>query len=794
MTDLFLKIVNMSIAASWLVPAVLILRFVFKKAPRWVSVLLWGIVALRLVMPFSIESVLSLIPSAQTVSPNVMTDAAPHINTGIPAINSAVNPVIGSAFAPSPQASANPLQILVPIFAIIWLAGTAALLLYSLLSWLRLKRRVREAVKLEGNVFCCEGIASPFILGLIRPRIYVPFAMQGAELEHVLCHEMAHLKRKDHLIKPFGFLLLAVYWFNPLMWLSYILLCRDIELACDEKVINKMGSDERADYSQTLLSLSINRRTIAACPLAFGEVGVKNRVRNVLNYKRPAFWVMILALLACAAAAVCFLTDPKTEVPPVFGAVYKPDDIIYESGSAAIEDISYIILDEGNAFSIDGVPMGSMHELELTKDNFYNYFRPNKAPKALKRGVLGSWRCITADSGDMYYLILTKDALYLAAGWFDEEGLQDPYSDDSSFHWVIKLEETEYEAAKPTIPEIFMSSMNDPSLNVTDFVLATDSAHSLQAVVQYEDGESHAWRLGFIKDGVSFPVALELKEHQIIAGSLTYLGGGTVSVMIKDTENNARYEYTMSFSSDDDGINFVSGVNEIVPPQSDVLTDIAEPSLNLATLKDLVSRRGIYLTWEDFAPYYGEDVGSGLYIMRYVLAEDDYTLWIGGSPSFEPFYMHLALTKSGREYFMDVRLGDIDAFLQGEIVYNWDTLFELYYGEDGVPVPVKNLLAMNRDAALRYCFERFDEGVLEGLTLEGKSIYNAMYDFFCSSKAIGDCLENAVETHQQDWLDWSGHVKNLYERNGLSDVVFNEDSYCSRIYAEMLDEKSQKDN
>ena len=782
MTGLFLKILNMSLSSCWLILAALVLRFVFKKAPRWVSVLLWGIVALRLICPFSIESALSLVPSAKPVT----AGDAPTVHTGIAAIDSAIKPAVESVLAPTPQNSADPIDILLPVLSSVWLAGAAALILYTVFSFIRLRYRLREAVRLEGNVFECDRVSSPFILGVFSPRIYVPFSMDEKELECVLRHERAHLGRKDHLIKPFGFLLLAIYWFNPLMWLAYILLCRDIELACDEKVIKEMGSDERADYSRTLLALSINRRAIAACPLAFGEVGIKARIKGVLNYKKPAFWVIVLALLACAAAAVCFLTDPKTDVPSAFGAVYKPGDIIYESGSAAIEDISFIILDEGtNALTIDGIPMGSLHELELTKANFDNYFRPNKAPKALKRGAVGAWRCITDGSGDMYYLIQTKDKLYFAAGWFDEEGLSDPYSDDSSFRWVMELEETEYEAAKPTIPEIFMASMKDPSLDVTDFVLATDEAHGLEAVVQYDDGNSHAWQLGFIKDGVSFPVALELDENQIIAGSLTYAGGGTVSVMVKNTENGARHEYSMSFSSDEDGINFVSGVKETVPPQ-DSVTDIAEPVLNLATLKDLVSRLGVYLTWEDFAPYYGEDVGSGLYIMRYVLKEDEYTLWIGGAPSLTPMYMTLAYTEDGTEGSIDVRIGDIDAFLQGSIVYNWDKLFEIYLSEDASIA--ETILTMNRDAALIYCFQRFDEGVLEGLTLEGKGVYNAMYSFFSRSKTIGDTLENIVLSPQQDWLDWSDHVKTLYERNGLSDVVFNEDSYCSTIYARMIDE------
>ena len=311
MNDLFLKIINMSISASWLVLAVLLLRFVLKKAPKWVNVLLWGIVAVRLAFPFSIESALSLIPSAETVPMDIEMAVQPTINSGVPVINSMVNPML-SSFAP-PQdvlTSANPLQIWIPIFSILWIAGIAALLLYTVVSYWRLRRKVSEAVILRDNIFQSENVASPFVLGVFRPKIYLPYNMDGQDLNHVVAHEQAHIRRRDHWWKPLGFLLLTIHWFNPLMWLAYVLLCRDIELACDEKVIKVLGNEQRADYTQALVACSVNRRVIAACPLAFGEVGVKERVKSVMNYKKPAFWVVVLAVIACVVVAVCFLTNP----------------------------------------------------------------------------------------------------------------------------------------------------------------------------------------------------------------------------------------------------------------------------------------------------------------------------------------------------------------------------------------------------------------------------------------------------------------------------------------------------
>ena len=313
MNELFLKIINMSISASWLVLAVLILRFVLKKAPKWINVLLWGIVAIRLICPFSFESPLSLIPSAETIPLNIGMDSTPTINSGISAINNAVNPIISQFNTPMAGASINPLQITIGIYEYIWIFGMIALALYTAISYWRLHRKVDTAVRYKDNIFQSENVSSPFVFGIIKPRIYLPFKMNGQDLEHVVAHEHAHIRRKDHWWKPFGFLLLTIHWFNPLMWMAYVLLCRDIELACDEKVIKELGNEQRGDYTQALVACSVNRRMIVACPLAFGEVSVKERVKSVMNYKKPAFWVIIISVIVCVGVAVCFLTNPKQD-------------------------------------------------------------------------------------------------------------------------------------------------------------------------------------------------------------------------------------------------------------------------------------------------------------------------------------------------------------------------------------------------------------------------------------------------------------------------------------------------
>ena len=314
MAAVFLKLLNLSISASWLVLAVLALRLVSKRSPKWMNVLLWGIVALRLMLPFSIESALSLIPSAETVSPAVVQfDPAPTITSGVSVIDNAVNPALSEHFAAAPTASVNPLYVWTEIAGWVWLIGLGAMLLYAFVSYLRLRRRVSVSLPIQDNIYLCDAISSPFILGVVKPRIYLPSGLDEVQRQNVLSHEQAHLARRDHWWKPLGFALLAVYWFNPVLWLAYALLCRDIELACDERVIRTMDESAVKTYSTVLLACSMPRKAVITCPLAFGEVGVKERVKNALHYKKPAFWVVAASVAVCVIVAVCFLTNPPTD-------------------------------------------------------------------------------------------------------------------------------------------------------------------------------------------------------------------------------------------------------------------------------------------------------------------------------------------------------------------------------------------------------------------------------------------------------------------------------------------------
>lgn len=310
MTKIFLHIVNMSISAGYVVLAVLLLRLLFKRAPKWITAPLWGIVALRLICPFSFESPVSLIPSNEIISTNIMMEERPEIDTGISIIDDTINPVISENFAPVLGDSVNPMQVWITVFTWVWLIGIVFLTVYIVVSYVKIKRRICTAVLFKDNIYQSENVVSPFVFGFIKPRIYLPFNVDENQMFYIVAHEQQHIHRKDYIWKVDAFVLLSVYWFNPLIWVSYILFSRDIEFACDEKVIKTLDSNARANYSEALLAFSVCRITIKACPIAFGEVSVKKRIKTILHYKKPAFWIIMSAATVCVIVAICFLTNP----------------------------------------------------------------------------------------------------------------------------------------------------------------------------------------------------------------------------------------------------------------------------------------------------------------------------------------------------------------------------------------------------------------------------------------------------------------------------------------------------
>ena len=375
MAEVFLNIVNMSISASWIVLAIILLRIVLKKAPKWINCVLWGIAGLRLVLPFSLESIFSLVPSAETIS-QPTGSPRPYLQSGINVMDNQVNDYLQEYYYEGVTRPTGNFVNITTILAIIWVIGIVALLIHILVSYLRLNNKIKTAVLLRDNIYQSEAVVSPFVLGIIKPKIYLPFNMNSQDMDHVIAHEQAHLRRKDHLWKPLGFLILTLHWFNPLVWVGYILLCRDIELACDEKVVKEFNNEQRADYSQALLTCSANRRMIAACPVAFGELGVKDRVKAILNYKKPKFWIVVFAIVLSVGMAVCFLTSPAKEenVEPGY---YKTEKWLYsESKANHHTEKSYIITDDNELIVSEknnNISLGTMKEVTIKAEELKNY-------------------------------------------------------------------------------------------------------------------------------------------------------------------------------------------------------------------------------------------------------------------------------------------------------------------------------------------------------------------------------------------------------------------------------------
>ncbi len=382
MEAVFLKLLNMSINASWFVLAVIVLRLLLKKAPKKIRVILWSLVGVRLIFPFKLESVFSFLPSSEPIPQNITMTPTPQIHSGIPVLNSAINPILSESFAPNPGDSANPLQIITFIAAVLWLIGMLAMLIYTLVTYIVIRRKTDEAIPLKDNINICDRIATPFILGVFKPKIYLPSDMNETDMQYVLAHEKAHLKRKDHLWKPLGFLLLSVYWFNPFMWLAYMLLCRDIELACDEKVIAKMGAEIKKPYAEALVNCSVPRKLITACPVAFGETGVKGRIKSVLSYKKPALWIIIIAVLVSTVVAVGFMTDPKGDVTDIYGKTYG-GELVYEMSSLSHASIymGYCDISDDGRLSVAVIDhivgYGKLKESDFDKAEFLRLLPDN---------------------------------------------------------------------------------------------------------------------------------------------------------------------------------------------------------------------------------------------------------------------------------------------------------------------------------------------------------------------------------------------------------------------------------
>ena len=688
MQKLLLTILNMSFAASWLVMAVVVLRLVLKKAPRWIHVLLWAMVGLRLICPVTLESALSLIPSAQVVSPQILAEDVPGIHTGIEPVDQVINPVFVQAVTPAPGDSADPLQVWLPVAVAVWLAGIAIMGLYTLLSYRRLHRRVAEAVRLEDRVYRSERINSPFVLGLFRPRIYLPAELGEAERPYVLAHEQAHIRRRDHWWKPLGFALLAIHWFNPLMWVAYILLCRDIELACDEKVVRLLDTCQRADYSQALLSCSVSRASIAACPLAFGEVGVKERVKSVLSYKKPGFWILLAAILVCVAVAVCFLTNPADPGEETYSERVLAIGVQTSDGSVLQDEETwyYFAVHEGETVTVPGdTPL-----------------------KVTVKGVNGKDFAVSLDTALYYEGVQTRELELQAGVWKDLNTGTPGGSIRYSFLNMSRV--TEFGAVYPWIPDTTgmgaERTMMLPSFPGVTF-------HCNKSSVWSEGGPWGQWELFtgmpienvYVSDisGDGLPeicatvcwgsgmIDTYVMVVDFAAGDLFMLRDRGIYDYFLEVEENTlvciRRPYnkeevlekgvlTLVEAAGGSGRKLIiadnAGKEEQIPPATEkeptpgVVFVVTETNLTMEAVLEL-AKKGENLTWKDLQSYNGQDIGSGVCIMRYPI-DGVYVLQVYADRPDAPIKAaNLGIRDTN--LYVDIRTGDVTEFLReyGEI-------------------------------------------------------------------------------------------------------------------------------
>ena len=472
MEYLFIHALNISITASFLVLAIILYRLFAKKAPKWVSVLLWGLVGLRLLFPFSIESAISLIPSKNTIPTTITHDRYPALDTGFGSVDEIVNPILSGSMEARPEYSANPMHVWITALGWIWLAVMLCMLLYMAASFIYLRVKTRVKVEREDNIYLCDYVKTPFILGIIRPHIYLPSDISEKDYSHVVAHERAHIKRCDHIWKPLGFLLLSVYWFNPLLWVAYLLLCRDIESACDEKVISDLGDNDKADYSEALLTLGIKSRVISACPLAFGEVSVKSRVSAISKYKKPATIAIVISLVVCTIFAVCFLTYKKNNTVAIDQGIWYAGKVIGSTdANATCDDVPLFVFTENgdllveskNLADLSYVGLGKMNSAYVSKSEYESLFegvtfREGYDAEYFHSAIKAAWRITPSVSSGIdhkeVYLLRSEKELYMG------------YADDGK---IGTLYELRFNEALPTY--LYTLQYTAPSRTNTSLIL-----------------------------------------------------------------------------------------------------------------------------------------------------------------------------------------------------------------------------------------------------------------------------------------------------------------------------------
>lgn len=690
--DIFFWVLNASISASFFVLAIILVRLIFKKAPKAIFVVLWGLVALRLICPINIESVFSLVPSAETIpSEQFAFDQYEALNDSYD-LDIVDNPNYSDdvQYRLPGDVDSNSIKFMFNYFW--WLIGMGIMLIYTAISCLVVKRKIRVCVPLKDNIYLCDGIDTPFIFGIIKPKIYIPSHINDCDSEFVIAHEKAHLRRKDHLWKPFGFLLLSIYWFNPVLWIAYILLCKDIELACDEKVIRDLGADVKKDYSNALINCSVSRKIVSACPLAFGETSVKSRIKSVLNYKKPAFRVIIVAIILSVVLAVCFLTNP-VDKSNIFDAKFQTGKCHYsyvidndketEKNELifGINTSGEVYKDYGNG---TGEYIGKLQQSEFAASDLNELLRAQDDRGVYLGRTTSSYEILNKNGQKEYVFIEKKNGDAVLVNFFTDGKIMSVFTleiIDSSANDKDKLADDLGQFIDLSIAE-HHNYDGDECLFVEREVIGKRTFFNKTTVYLWVLAEGYSSNSEGItlEHGSSLPTVITVEKES--EGFLTKGNGGYKlveyweprdgSYYAKDIRNKYPwYMHYKIFGSQD----YVKELSESVERKVMGYYDIDYAVFNSIdayneavfgnklTIGELaaLSQNGYDLTWADFEEFDYFETGSGLYIRQYNI-DEMFTFSIGGfSPEKEPMYFYLT-ANDGSDARIDIRQSDVEEF------------------------------------------------------------------------------------------------------------------------------------
>ena len=629
MDRLFLTILNMSLTGAFVIAVLCVVRLPLKKAPKIISYCLWAVAGFRLVFPFSIESVFSLIPfNAQIIPPDIATQTIPRIDSGIPFVNNTVSSVLPAA---APAASVNPLQIWTATGARIWLVGVAVMLIYGVVSFVILRRQMNEAANVEANIYEAENIKSPFVLGVFKPRVYLPIGLTAQEKSYIILHEQTHIRRHDHIVKFAAYFVLCLHWFNPLAWAAFLLMGVDMEMSCDERVLKEMGGETKKDYSMSLLSLATERRIIGGSPLAFGEGGVKERIKNVLNFRKQSRVIIIAAVMLAAVLSLGFAVNRASDETDIDIPGITATETIDDAQAEALV-FGYSWYDGKDGIVADAIApwqgeYADENTLVIDGEMGQNFI------------ALSAENPMTAD----YFIYLPDGTVYDdgTRAWHDSLSPRLYWTNDKAGIGVIApFEPGEY---------IYAVTIRWKEHNIEatyGFKLVLTGKHNA-----YDEALRIVWEQRSEARSVSF------KEVQLLPAS-EYAGYCYIfEVELPDNTEQVAVskERGIFFTYENDTWWAFTGAAE---------WSGATQNMTLDDVRALAQKIGTDLTMGDLRDFIGTDVGHGLYVMLYEIVDSDYVLLVGSVNMTDVSYAYL-LPHAGAEMeeAIDIRYYDVDRYL-----------------------------------------------------------------------------------------------------------------------------------